>query len=365
MRRVVIGQEDEVNVEEQKAVCKLSGRVLDGEQKKELEEVLGKYSELFSGKPGKTKIDQHVIHNGDEMPIRSQAYRVPLHWKEEFRKEIEHMLELGVIEPSKSPWASPTVPVRKFDGGLRICIDYRRLNDLTKKDPYRMPLVEELIDEAGNASFLSKIDLVKGYYQIPMEESSNKKTAFVCPFGKYQFNRMPFGLSNAPATFQRVMDKMLSGATEFAKTYIDDIVVFSACWRDHLTHLEEVLKRLKDARLTVNQSKCDWGKSEIEYLGHVVGSGKTSVPQARVSDLRNFKRPGTKKQLRSFLGLVGFYRRFIQDFGKLAQPLYSAIKREMCEQVQWTDQMQESFYKLCNVLSNHVCCMSHVSVIHL
>ena len=114
---------------------------------------------------------------------------------------------------------------------------------------------------------------------------------------------MPFGLSNAPATFQRVMDKMLSGATEeFAKTYIDDIVVFSACWRDHVTHLEEVLKRLKDAGLTANQSKCDWGKSEIEYLGHVVGSGKTSVPQVRVADLRNFKRPGTKKQLRSFLG---------------------------------------------------------------
>ena len=268
------------------------------------------------------------------------------------------MLELGVIELSKRTWASPTVPVRKFDGELRICIDYRRLNNLTKKDPYRMPLVEELIDEVGNASFLSKIDLVKVYYQIPMEESSKEKTAFVCPFVKYQLNRMPFGLSNAPATFQRVMDKMLSGATEFAKTYIDDIVVLSACWRDHLTHLEEVLKRLKDAGLTANHSKCDWGKSEREYLGHVVGSGKTSVPQVRVADLRNFKRPGKKKQLKSFLGLVGFYRRFIQDFGKLAQPLYSAIKREMCEQVQWTDQMQESFCKLCNVLSNH--CMLYV-----
>ena len=122
VRRVVIGQEDEVNVEEQKAGCKLSGRVLDEEQKKELVEVLGKYSELFSGKPGKTKIDQHVIHTGDEMPIRSQAYRVPLHWKEEFWKEIEHMLEVGVIEPSKSPWASPTVPVRKFDGGCEFVL---------------------------------------------------------------------------------------------------------------------------------------------------------------------------------------------------------------------------------------------------
>ena len=167
----------------------MSGRVLDGEQKKELEEILGKYSELFSGKPGKTKIDQHVIHTGDEMPIRSQAYRVPLHWKEEFRKEIEHMLELGVIEPSKSPWASPTVPVRKFDGGLRICIDYR---DLTKKDPCRMPLVEELIDEAGNASFLSKIDLVnrsqwrrvlrrKQHLCVPLGNISSIECLLGCP----------------------------------------------------------------------------------------------------------------------------------------------------------------------------------------
>ncbi len=160
-----------------------------------------------------------------------------------------------------------------------------------------MPLVEELIGKVGNCGFLSKLDLSKGFYQVEMEESSQEKTAFVTPMGKYQFTRMPFGLRNAPSTFQRLMDLVLCGAEQFAAPYIDDVLVYSTSWSAHLTHLEAVMSRLHSAGLTVKPSKCLWAQLQVEYLGYLVGNGTVAVPEARVKAIRDYKLPVTKEDL--------------------------------------------------------------------
>uniref|UniRef100_A0A1X7SFW8 Reverse transcriptase domain-containing protein n=1 Tax=Amphimedon queenslandica TaxID=400682 RepID=A0A1X7SFW8_AMPQE len=165
-------------------------------------------------------------------------------------KELEEMERDGIIEKSSSEWASPLVIVKKKDGGIRLCVDYRQLNQVTKFDAYPMPRVEELLDTIGDAEFITTLDLAKGYWQVPVNEKDREKTAFTSPRGLYQFKTMPFGLSGAPATFQRMMDEILRGTETFAGVYLDDIVIHSSIWRDHLNQLTDVLKRLDDARLT-------------------------------------------------------------------------------------------------------------------
>ena len=179
-----------------------------------------------------------------------------------------------------------------------------------------------------------------------------EKTAFISPAGKFQITKMPFGLKNAPATFQRMMDVVLQGLESFSVPYIDDILIFSNCWEDHLEHIRAVIERLQAAGLTAKCSKCLWGKSSLEYLGHVVGEGKVSVPQAKVAALRHYLRPVTKPQLKSFLGLAGYYRRFVHHFAEYARPLNEATKSQAPHQVEWTRVRLDSFDMLCSSLCN-------------
>ena len=201
------------------------------------------------------------------------------------------------------------VPVRKPDGSVRLCIVYA-----TSPDPYTIPLVEDLLDQLGEAKYLSKLDMNKGFYQIPVAETDRSKTAFCTPWGKFEFQRMPFGLRNAPSTFQRCMHKVLQGCENFSSSYIDDVIVFSNTWEEHLQHLKLVLERLRQHGLTAKPSKCEWGASSLSYLGHSVGHGRASVHEARVAAIRNFKQPITKSDLRAFLGTVGYYRKFIPEY---------------------------------------------------
>ena len=182
------------------------------------------------------------------------------------------MLDHGIIEHSSSDWASPLVIVRK-DSSLRLCVDYRRLNSNSKADAYPMPWVDDLIDLVAGSPYITTLDLTKGYWQVPVAKEDREKTAFTTPFGLYQFTRIPFGLQGAPATFQRMVDKLLNGLNEFAGAYIDDVIVFSKTWSDHLHHLEEVLGKIQEAGLTVKWKKCQFGMPECAYLGHVIGSG--------------------------------------------------------------------------------------------
>lgn len=178
------------------------------------------------------------------------------------------MLELGVIEPSCSEWCSPVVIIFKKDGSLRICIDFRKLNAISEFDAYPMPRIEDLLEKIGAAQYITTLDLCKGYWQVPLEETSRPYTAFRTPAGLFQFTVMPFGLHGAPATFQRLMDKLLQGCDGYSAAYLDDVVLFSHTWEEHMQHLSEVLGRIHKAGLTLNPSKCEWARQETRYLGY-------------------------------------------------------------------------------------------------
>ena len=194
------------------------------QQQAKLEEVVKQNSDVLNSVPGKTEVLRLSINTGSAEPVRSHPYRIPPKWKEEVKGQIDKLLELGIIRPSTSPWSSSVVTVKKKDGGVRICVDYRAVNQVTLPDPYLMPLIEEILDNLASAKFISKIDLTKGFHQIPIQEEDIPKTAFCTPWGKFEFSVMPFGLRNGPAVFQRLMDRLLHDDLEFARVYIDDIV---------------------------------------------------------------------------------------------------------------------------------------------
>ena len=229
---------------------------LPSEWEVQLHSLAQEFPEVFTTMPGRTSLVEHSIHVGDAIPIRHKSYRIPYLKREVVREELDQMLQTGVIQPSTSPWASPIVLVQKKDGGVRFCVDYRKLNHVAKFDAYPIPRVEETFKQIGSAEIVSTLDLARGYWQIPMTAESREKTTFTTPFGLYEFRVMPFGLHNAPATFQRLMNHVLWGSGAFAGVYIDDIVVFSRSWEEHLGHLRDVFSRLRQAGLTLKPSKC-------------------------------------------------------------------------------------------------------------
>ena len=203
--------------------------------------------------------------------------------------------QLGFLVPSTSVWGSPLVTVAKPDGGVCVCVDFRRVNKLMVRNQYHVPLMSEIVSRVGEARVLSKVDLSKGFYQVRKAEGSMEKTAVVTQFGKFQFTRMPFGLVNATSSFQWLMDRVLDGMSEFCSAYVDDILVYSGDWVPHLVHLDGVFGALERAELMVKRSKCEWGKQKLVYLGHNVGGGHLAVPEDRVSGVKEFVKPTTKK----------------------------------------------------------------------
>ena len=198
--------------------------------------MLNQYSEVIQGKPGRTTWTEHSIITTDTLPVRLPPYRLPYAYRDAVKAEIEDMLKHGVIEESHSEWSAPIVLVKKKDGTLRLCVDYCQLNSISVMDAYPMPRIDELIDRLGQAKFISTMDLNRGYWQVPMAEEAKAKTAFVTPFGLFQFNVMPFGLQGAPVTFQRLMDRVIQGLQDYTAAYLDDLIIFSTCWTDHLKH---------------------------------------------------------------------------------------------------------------------------------
>ncbi len=364
--RACIRRLDIVVEEQEEESSELKGEC-EGFSESELRELLGTYNDVFSDSPGSTDRVKMTIDTGDSEPIRQTPYSVPLGIREKVKRELESLEEQGVIERCKSNWASPLVPVRKPDGNIRLCVDYRRLNDITTKEPYYIPSFEEMVEKVGVGRVMSKIDLAKGFHQVLMDEDDRDKTCFVCPFGKYRFRRMPFGLTNAPSVFQRLMDEVLVDCREWANVYIDDILVVSEDWGLHLVHLERVLEALRKNGLTCKRSKCSFGRRTLEFLGHQLGGGSISVPEARVEAIRNHPLPRTRKQLRGFLGLVGFYRRFIPGLHQWSSVLTPHTSTAMPGVVSWTSSMLDAFHALCNQLSVSVrlCvpCVSDVFVL--
>ena len=315
------------------------------------------FPEVFSDLPGKAKVGCFKIETGNAEPRRSHPYRVPDRLKEGVRSEVKKLVDLGIVVPSISPWASPVVPVPKNDGTVRVCIDYRKLNEVTTSDPYYMASMEEILERVGSSKIISKIDLCKGFYQVEVDPSSQEKTAFVSPYGKFEFKRMPFGLKNAPAAFQRMMEVVLGDCYEYSAPYIDDVVVYSENEVEHVQHLRCVLECFRKFGLTVKEAKCEWGKVKVEYLGHVIGGGELAVPAHRAAAMADYIRPRTKKQLRSFLGAAGYYRQFVEGFAKLSAVLTPWTSKTAPSIVSWTVEGQEAFERIKVSLVN-VCCLT-------
>ena len=311
VRRLTIVAED--FSEDESVKLKLEGQCAEFDEE-ELQGLLGQYPDVLTDLPGRTDVTELSIVTGDCLPIASQPYKVPEVLKCEVKKEIYKLVDIGVVVESVSPWASPIVPVPKKDGSLRLCIDYRRLNKVTQGDPYYMSTLDEIIERVGESRCLSKLDLSKGFYQIPVSSESVDKTAFITPFGKFAFKRMPFGLKNAPSIFQRTMEVVLRSCYLFAAPYIDDVVIFSKNGVEHMTHLKEVLEEFRRYGLTVKRDKCLFGKKRLEYLGHLIGDGQLAVPEHRATAMAQYLLPKTKKDLRSFLGTASYYRRFVRNF---------------------------------------------------
>ncbi|XP_048339157.1 uncharacterized protein LOC125425633 [Sphaerodactylus townsendi] len=298
--------------------------------------VLHRFEDVFRKEPGRTTLAKHGIDTGTHGPIQCPPYRVNGRVLADVRREVEEMLGLGVIQPSLSPWAAPVVLVAKPDGSIRFCVDYRKLNSITKPDAYPMPRIDTLLDMLGSARVISTVDLCKGYWQMELEPEARAKSAFITPDGLYEFTVLPFGLRNAPASFQRLVNNLLNGMSEFAVAYIDDIAIFSKDLDSHLEHLARVLGAIQGAGLTIKLNKCQFGMSEVVYLGHRVGSGNITPMWDKVEAIRNWKAPRTKRQVRAFLGMANYYRRFVPDFGTIADPLSSLTKKSLPDKVVWT-----------------------------
>ena len=325
------------------------GEQLSGEQREQLQQLITEFPGVWSGIPGRTDQTEHRVETGNASPVRLPPYRLPHAFRVEVQKEVDEMLKSGVIEPSTSEWSAPIVPVRKKDGSLRLCIDYRRLNSISKADAYPMPRVDDLIDRLGKAKYISTLDLAKGYWQVPVAKESRPKTAFSTPFGLFQFNVMPFGLRGAPATFQRLMDQVVAGL-DATSSYIDDLVIYSDSWEEHVEHLRQVFKRLQESNLTVKAKKCQLGMCECTYLGHVVGGGVVRPEASKIGAVTSFPRPQTKKQVREFLGLTGYYRRFIPGYASISAPLSDLTKKALPNQVKWSEACERAFLHLQNCL---------------
>ena len=321
------------------------GEQLDEEQREELAQLLEEYSDVFQNKPGRTSLVEHSIRAPNAAPIRLPPYRVPQAYRDEVKKEITEMLAEGIIEPSSSEWSFPMVLVKKKDGSLRLCVDFRRLNQVSECDAYPMPRIDDLIDRVGKSAFISTLDLTRGYWQVPVEEGAQAKTAFTTPFGLFQFRVMPFGLQGAPATFQRLMDRVIRGL-DFAAAYLDDLIVVSKTWEEHLEHLRAVLGRLRAAGLTAKARKCEFGAAECNYLGHVVGSGLVKPQESKLFAIKAFSIPATKKEVRAFLGITGYYRRFIANYSEVAAPLTDLTKKSSPNAVIWTAECDKAFREL-------------------
>lgn len=294
-----------------------------------LEQLLRTNSDVFAWNDldvGFTDLVKHNIIVTDDTPISQPYRRVPPSALGEVQEHIKDLLAKDIIRPSTSPYSSPIVIVRKKSGEIRMCVDYRRLNAVTRRDSFPLPRIEESLDAVGGAKYFSSIDLASGYYQLAVAEEDKEKTAFTCPFGLFEFNRLPFGLCNAPATFQRLMQSVMHDHIfRILICYLDDLLVFSGSFDDHLSNLEEVFRRLREVGVKLNPSKCEFAKSEVAFLGHRISASGIATDPDKTRAIMDFPTPQTLKDVRSFVGLASYYRRFVKGFANIAKPLHLLI----------------------------------------
>ena len=312
-------------------------------QRKELAEVITQYREVFPDVPSKTNLIEHDVDVGDSAPIKQYPYRVSPMKKELLDKEVQYMLKNDLIEESQSNWSSPCILVPKHDGGFRFCTDFRKVNDKTKSDSFPIPRIVDCIDQIGNAKFVSTFDMLKGYWQVPLTQRAREISAFVTPSGLYQYKVMPFGMKNAPATFQRMVNKLVRDI-DGCEGYIDDVVIFSDNWSDHIRQIKCFFQIMREAKLTINLMKSEFGKATVKYLGHIVGQGQVRPLDAKIQTIVKYPIPTSRKELARFLGMAGYYRNFCLNFSEIAAPLTNLLSKKV--KFVWTDDCQLAFDKV-------------------
>ena len=324
------------------------GLGLTKSQEENVWQVLGAYDSVFTLMPGKSNVIQHQITLTDSTPIRSKPYPFPYAIRENLKTEIQEMLDLGIIRTSASPYASPTVIAKTKDGSNRICVDYRKLNKVTVADPELMKTPEDLFQRLGKSNYFSKIDLSKGYWQIPVAEEDVKKTAFVTPDRNYEFIRMLFGMKNSGATLVREL-RMLISDLENVDSYIDDLIVYTEDWDTRIRVLDELMNRPQQANLTARPTKCVFVAKSVEFFGHQVGFDWITVNDDNLEKIRMAQRPTTKKEVRSYLGLVNYYCAHIPLFAAISAPLSNLTRKGQPNKVQWGEAQERAFLTLQNV----------------
>lgn len=321
-------------------------------EKKELEHVLSTFEDVFADKPGKCKVGSHSIRVlENQQHAKSYNYRVPIALRAAVEKQIAELREWGMIYPVDSSFAHPIVCVAKRDGSVRMCIDYRQLNQVSETDSFPMHNVSELLYTVANAKFISVLDMTRGYWQIPVNPESQKYTAFQTPYGLYAWRVMPYGLKNSAATFQRVMNEVLHEHREYASAYIDDVAIYSNSWEEHLDHLRKVLETIRKVGLTVKAAKCRFAQRSVKYLGHVVGSGCHAPDSERIEAVSHLKPPTTKKDLRSMLGLFNYYREYVPNYSQIALPLTQLTGKRIPNSLPWNEDAQAAFETIKSLLA--------------
>ena len=311
-------------------------------QQEDMQALLQRYADGFAtgSSTGRTNLVTHRIDTGDAPPIKARPHRQNPASHQVIRENVQSMLASGIIQPSGSNYASNVVLVKKKDGTMRVCIDYRPLNAVTCKDSYPLPRTDEVLNELAKAQWFSKLDLKSGYWQIVVDPEDRHKTAFMTRDGLYEF--MPFGLTSAPATFQRLMDRVLSDLLwHKVMVYLDDIIIYSETWQQHLTTIDDVLRRLRAAGLKASPGKCEFGQTSMQYLGHIVTREGILPDEDNVKAIMDCKAPETLTELRSFYGMVQYYGNYIPHLAEIAVPLFKLYKKGV--EFTWTTDCQEAF----------------------
>lgn len=326
-------------------------RELTPDDNKRLTELISTEVPPVTDKPGLTTLTAHHIDVGSNEPIRQKPYPVTPIIRDIMWKEVDTMLKDGIIQPSQSNWSSPVVMVKKPGGKYRFCIDFRKVNAVTKKDAYPIPNMTGILDELRQACYITTLDLSQAYFQIPLTPESREVTAFVVPGrGLFHFLRMPYGLTNAPATFQRLLDRLVGTAMyPHAFVYLDDIIVVTRTFDEHLHWLRQVLQRIRYAGLTINRAKCEFCRSEVRYLGFVVNQKGLLVDPDKIAPVVDYPVPKNLKQLRRFLGMASWYRRFIPEFALIAEPLHRLTKKSQAWE--WGEEQQKAFDRIRDALT--------------
>ena len=345
---MVLNEGDPLRLLEDELGLKLVNPDLSDSQKAKMARLLLTNRDVFAlsmKELGECNLLEYEIDTGDASPVTQRPYRTSPAQRAEIERQVDAMLENKIIQPSVSRWASPVVLVEKHDKSWRFAVDYRRLNSVTKIIHWPIPRLEDATDAIKQGSLFSKLDAHSGFWQIPVRPEDRHKTAFVTHNGAYEFLKLPFGVVNAPMRFQQVMENALRGINHhFALCYIDDILVYSTSVDEHIGHLQQLFDRLRGAGLKMKASKCMFACQEVEFLGHVITKHGVMPDPHKVSAVSEFPTPSNISEVRSFLGLAGYYRRFIQSFAKLASPLNSLLQKSA--KFEWGESQAKAFKEL-------------------